>query len=137
MAINFTLSVFYSGAIHEEFNQISTQANEASGYVELFNRVANFDASAERLAELQLPFKNPESGAQKAIGRLGTFTAMAMIRRGSAFILYLVLEFLFFWDAHILDLLEKWKQKHGSKVRGWFADLGQWETLCAPGKTGL
>jgi len=135
MAINFTLAVFYSGSIHEEFNQISTQANEARGYVQLFDRVAKFDAKSARLQELQSGFRGEDGkGAQKAIGDLGWLTGLAMLRRGSGFLLYLVLEFLFFWDVHILDLLERWKVKHGSKVHDWFTDLGQWESLCALAK---
>ena len=135
MAINFALAVFYSGSIHEEFNKIATQANEARGYVQLFNRVANYDASSQRLQQLQTGFRGDEgSGAQKAIGNLGLLTGMAMMRRGSGFLLYLVLEFLFFWDVHVLDLMERWKVKHGSKVHGWFTDLGQWESLCALAK---
>jgi len=134
MAINFGFAVVYSGSIHEQFNQISTQANEARGYVELFQRVATFEAKSKRLQALQAEFRNSESGAQKAIGRLGKLTGMAMIRRGSGFILYLVLEFLFFWDIHILDRMEQWKSKHGSQVHNWFSNLGQWETLCALAK---
>lgn len=134
MAINFALSVFFSGAIHEQFNQISTQANEARGYVELFHRVAKFDAKAQRLKELQVGFQDAQSGAQKSIGKLGGLTALAMIRRGTGFLLYLLLEFLFFWDAHVLDLMERWKAKHGERVPGWFGDLGQWESLCALAK---
>jgi DNA mismatch repair ATPase MutS len=46
----------------------------------------------------------------------------------------MVLEFLFFWDAHTLDLLERWKKKNGHRARGWFTDLGEWEALCALAK---
>ena len=134
MAINFSFAVIYSGSLHGEFNQISTQANEASGYVGLFERVATFDAKSDRLKSLQSGFRDSQNGAQKAIGKLGKLTGMAMIRRGSGFILYLVLEFLFFWDVHVLDLMERWKVKHGDKVDDWFSDLGQWETLCALAK---
>ena len=134
MAINFAMAIFFSGSIHEEFNQVSTQANEANGYVELFERVAKFDAKAERLQELQAGFRDEQVGAQKAIGKLGWLTSLAMIRRGSGFLLYLVLEFLFFWDVHILDLMERWKEKNGDRVPGWFGDLGQWESLCALAK---
>ena len=134
MAINFTMSVFYSGPIHEEFNKISTHANESRGFVELFQRVADFDAKAKRLQELQTGFRDPQVGAQKAIGKLGLLTSLAMIRRGFGFLLYLVLEFLFFWDVHILDLMERWKSKHGEQVPGWFGDLGHWESLCALAK---
>ena len=134
MAINFGFAVIYSGSIHEEFSKISTQANEASGYVELFNRVAKFDASSTRLKELQSGFRDSDNGAQKAIGKLGLLTGLAMIRRGPAFLLYLVLEFLFFWDVHILYLMEQWKVRHGGQVAGWFGDLGHWESLCALAK---
>lgn len=134
MALNFILAVFYSGAIHEEFNKVSTQANEADGYVDLFNRVATCDVSSARLVELQAGFKSASEGAQKNIGKLGRWTSLANIRRGSGFILYLLLQFLVFWDAHILDQMEKWKSNSGSKCKKWFTDLGQWESLCALAK---
>ena len=134
MAINFCFAVVYSGSLHEQFNQISTQANEARGYVELFQRVATFEAQSERLQSLQAGVRDSSSGAEKAIGQLGKLTGMAMLRRGTGFILYLVLEFFFFWDVHVLDLMERWKAQHGAKVNDWFSDLGQWETLCALAK---
>ena len=134
MAINFGLAVIYSGAIHEEFNKVSTQANEARGYVQLFDRVAKYDATSKRLQELQTGFRDGQSGAQKAIGKLGWLTSLAMLRRGTGYLLYIVLEFLFFWDVHVLDLMERWKLQHGDKVHDWFTDLGQWESLCALAK---
>lgn len=134
MAINFGFAVVYSGSIHEQFNQISTQANEAQGYVELFERVSTFDAKSKRLQSLQAGFRDSQCGAKKAISRLGNLTGLAMIRRGSLFIVYLVLEFLFFWDVHVLDLMERWKADHGHQVDDWFSNLGQWETLCALAK---
>ena len=134
MAVNFILSVFFSGSIHDQFNAISSQANEASGYTKLFDRVAQCDVSAQRLVELQACFLSSGDGAQKKISKLGSLIGLANIRRGTLFLLYLVLEFLFFWDVHVLVALEKWKRQHGHKVPEWFGKLGQWETLCALAK---
>ncbi len=134
MAVNFILSVIFSGSIHDQFNAISTQANEASGYTELFDRVAACDVSAPRLVELQSGFRSSGDGAQEKIGKLGWWISLANIRRGTLFLLYLVLEFLFFWDVHVLVGLEKWKNAHGHQMHGWFEKLGHWESLCALAK---
>ena len=47
------------------------------------------------------------------------------------FLAYLVFQFLFFWDIHVLALLEQWKRKNAAGARVWFADLAQWEVLVA------
>ena len=134
MAINFGLSAIFAGSIHDQFNQISTQANEAKGYNQLFDRVAECDVSSQRLVELQSGFRASGEGAQQKIGKLGKLIGLANIRRGSLFLFYLILEFLFFWDVHVLVALEKWKTEHGTKVPEWFGKLGQWESLCALAK---
>ena len=97
--------------------------------------VSEFPAKSEKLKSLQVRLHNKEHDAQKNMHRLGRLTWLANIRRnGIMFLLYLIFEFLFFWDVHCLDLLEKWKQRNGQYVRGWFDDLGQWEALCALAK---
>ncbi len=134
-AINFILSVFYAGSMHDVFNQVSSQTNEAVHYVALFDMASQFPAKSENLQRLQSGLQNTEDGAQPNVKKLGSLIWLANLRRnGIFFILYIFLEFLFFWDAHTLNLLERWKQKNGSRSRQWFADLGQWEALCALAK---
>jgi len=133
--INFVLSVFLAGSFHDIFNQVSTRSDEALHYVDLFDRVARYPARSAKLKQLQLRLKDASPNAQTNMKQLGRLTSLANIRRsGLLFIPYLALEFLCFWDVHCLDLLEKWKRKHGSQVRGWFEDLGEWEVLCALAK---
>ena len=135
IAINFVVSVFYAGAIHDVFNMISSRRDEINFYVSLFDLVADFPANSERLREIQNRMLVADNDARQQINKLGTLVWFANMRRnGILFIIYLVFEFLFFWDVHILDLLEKWKSRNGSKARGWFDDLGQWEALCALAK---
>lgn len=135
MVINFLLSVFYAGTIHDVFNQISSRADEARHYVALFDLVSEFPAQSKKLKSLQVRLHNREHDAQNNVHSLGRLTWLANIRRnGIMFLPYLVFEFLFFWDIHCLDLLEKWKRRNGAYVRGWFADLGEWEALGALAK---
>ena len=135
MLVNFGLAIVYAGSIHDVFNSVSSRSNEASHYVSLFDRITNFDAKSDRLKELQSQIKSDQSAGAVEIGRLSTLAMLANIRRnGILFLLYVVFEFLFFWDAHALHWLEKWKAKQGHHVQRWFDGLGQWETLCALAK---
>jgi len=134
-AVNFTLSVFYAGSMHDVFNQVSSQTDEAVHYVKLFDMAAEFPARSEKLQGLQSRLQKTDDGAQSNVKKLGGLIWLANMRRnGIFFLLYIIFEFLFFWDAHALDLLERWKEKNGSRSRAWFADLGQWEALCALAK---
>jgi DNA mismatch repair ATPase MutS len=66
---------------------------------------------------------------------LGSLISLANLRRsGSLYVFYIILEFMFFWDVHALDLLERWKEKNGGRARQWFSDLGQMEALAAIAK---
>ena len=133
--VNFILSVFFAGSMHDVFNQVSSQTNEATHYVKLFNMAAEFPAKSEKLLSLQSRMQNTSDGAQPNIKRLGLLIWLANIRRHAfVFIIYIVFEFLFFWDAHTLHLLERWKKKSGDRAREWFTDLGEWEALCALAK---
>ena len=133
--INFLLSVARAGSIHNVFDQVSSRSNDAARYVTLFDMVADFDAKSDRLRQLQSGFARSGDGAQAKMKKLGSMVGIANLRRsGGLFVFYIILQFLFFWDAHVLDLLERWKAKHGKQARDWFDSLGQTEALVALAK---
>lgn len=135
MLVNFCLAIVFAGSIHDVFNSVSSRSNEASHYVHLFDRITNYETKSDRLKELQAKIKSDQSAGSLEIGRLSTLSTLANIRRnGILFLVYVVFEFLFFWDAHALHWLEKWKAKQGHNVQRWFDGLGQWEALCALAK---
>lgn len=135
MLVNFVLAIVFAGSIHDVFNSVSSRSNEAQHYVSLFNRITDFETQSPRLKELQAKIRSTDSAGSVQIGRLSTLAGLANIRRnGILFLLYVVLEFLFFWDAHALHWLELWKAKQGRHVQRWFDGLGQWEALCAIAK---
>ena len=133
--INFLLSILFAGSIHESFNKVSTRADEANLYLTLFDRITNYPAKSEKLQSLQTKLKDKKTGAHRNLHSLGRWTALSNIRRSAAlFFPYIVLEFLFFWDVHILERMENWKSESGEFARAWFDDLAEWETLCALAK---
>ena len=134
LGLNFFLTVFYAGSVHEEFNMISTRHHEITYYHELLEMMAGFDSKSGKLKEIQAKLFEGSDDVRKQISGLGTMVWLANWRRGVMFLVYLILQFVGFWDIHILRLLENWKAKHGSKARVWFDNLGQWESLCALAK---
>ena len=133
--INFILTVFNAGSIHEEFNMISTRHHEITYYRELFDMMSRFESKSGKLVEIQQGLFGESEDVRKHMRSLGTLVWLANFRRDAIFFLpYLFLQFFGFWDVHILKLLENWKKKHGSKAQKWFKNLGQWESLCAMAK---
>lgn len=133
-AVNFGLSILFAGAIHDDFNLIASRSDQASNYISLFDMASEFPANSPKLKSLQKRIQRTDDGAQPNMHKLGRLVLLANMRNGMGFILYIVLEFLFFWDAHVLFMMEKWKQRTGDRARGWFSDLGEWEALCSLAK---
>ena len=132
--LNFTMAVIFSGGIHDAFNMVSSRSTDIYHYVSLFEQVAQFEANSKKLKGIQTRLFGIEHDVRKNIGSLSQLIWMANLRRhGILFLVYLLVEFLFFWDVHVLHRLEAWKKEHGHKSREWFDDLGTWEALTALG----
>ena len=130
-AVGFLISVVFAGGIHDIFNQISARQEDVRCYNRLFNQLASYQPQAERLREIHGRLFE-EGDLRSKLSKLGLLTWLANLRRNGIFFLaYLFFQFLFFWDIHVLDLLERWKRKNAAGARTWFADLAQWEVLVA------
>ncbi|MFN6206960.1 MAG: MutS-related protein [Planctomycetota bacterium] len=129
--VSFLLSVVFAGSIHDIFNQISARQEDVRCYRRLFGQLAEYQPQAERLREIhQRLFEN--GALQQKLVQLGRLTWLSNLRRNGIFFLaYIFFQFMFFWDIHVLDLLERWKRRNAGGARVWFADLAQWEVLVA------
>ena len=135
IALNFFVSVFYAGSIHELFNKISSHRDEISHYESLFDEVIKFKSESPFLKQIQEELTQGDHDVRSQIRQLSLLNWLANIRRnGVLFIVYILFELLFMWDIHILVLLERWKEKTGHRVRVWFAALGRWEAILALSK---
>ncbi|MEZ6096404.1 MAG: hypothetical protein R3C03_19615 [Pirellulaceae bacterium] len=132
--VNFFLSVFYAGPVHDVFNQISSRYQETAAYKELFENLRTCEAQATRLETLreQLFHSGDTSIAMNSLGR---YVWLANVRRhGFLFGLYLIAQLTLFWDLHVLERLEAWQVKYGKNAKDWFTALGEWEALNALAK---
>lgn len=131
-AVNFLLTVIFSARIHTQFNQVATRHGEISHYSDVFRLVRNESTSSSLLGKLKAELFDPDADVLVAKNSLGKIAWMANLRRhGFLFIIYLVLQFLFLWDFHVIHRLEIWKKQYGRHVRQWFHNLGHWEVLAA------
>ncbi len=46
-------------------------------------------------------------------------------------LMHAVIHLLTLWDVHWTFRMEKWRERHGREVRGWFENLAEVEALCA------
>ena len=135
LTLNFILSVFFAGTIHDIFNSISSHRHEIAHYTELFKGISEFKSKSPFLKEIQAQLIDEPNNVLRHVASLGYLNWLANIRKnGVLFITYLMFEFLFMWDVHVLHLLERWKKKHGELAPAWFDALGRWESILALSK---
>lgn len=133
--LNFIISVIFAGTIHDIFNSISSHRHEIAHYTELFRGISEFDSRSPFLKRIQSELTDEPNNVLRLIDSLSWLNWLANIRKnGVLFLVYLLFEFLFMWDVHVLHLLERWKQRYGGLARQWFASLGQWEAILALAK---
>ncbi len=130
LTLNFFMTVIFAGRIHGLFNQVSTRHGEINHYIQIIRLIEKQKFDSPLLAELSNELFDPAANVLQGTSRLGTIAWMANLRRhGFLFIAYLFLQFLFLWDFHVLNLLQRWKRAYGGHVRNWLANLAQWEVL--------
>ena len=128
--VNFFISVFFAGRIHEVFNSIASKKKEIDVYQKLFGDIKAMQVNSTMLTQLKEQMTSSQSGAIHRLNSLGGLVWMANLRRnGILFLAYLFLQFFFNWDVHVLDLLERWQKRNGRYVRDWFVALGAWECI--------
>ncbi len=132
LAINFFMTVIFAGRIHAIFNQVSSRHHEVSHYDDVFRMIRDESFESQLLQRLQQELFTDHGDVLAATSSLGKIAWRANLRRhGILFIVYLLLQFGFLWDFHIIRQLQRWKTLHGHHVRRWFEVLGQWEVLAS------
>lgn len=130
IALNLLVTVSIIGRIHDLFVQIGNANRELSSLKELLDLGQRLEAKSPLLQELQGRFHNNVFSATDAIASLQRRMRFAGIQRNPLlFIPYWCLQLLLFWDARVLEGLEKWKTRHGCSIEGWIEGLGHLEAL--------
>jgi hypothetical protein len=131
LVVNAIATVFLSSFAHQIFERISTQHGEIQHYQATFALLYSLPGDGEKIVAIRDATVRATGGISQQLGYIGWVIALANIRHNPLFffMVYIPIQLMMLWDFHILDLLERWQQKHGRKVRTWFAALGEVEAL--------
>ncbi len=124
LAARWLLTRRYGRAVRQRLDAVCARQRPLHSYGALFGRLARWQPAAPRLVELHRHLR----GADTAMGTLETLVGLAAIRTTPA---SPFAQWLFLWDFHTLYLMERWQERHGAQVLGWFQALGEVEALAA------
>ncbi len=132
LILNVLLSVIFTGAVHDIFDNISTRNGEMRHYLALFELIARVPSRSPRLAAIGEIALKKDHGALHQLGRLRVVVKLASLRHDPLLsILYFGLQATVLWDFHVLWLLERWQRRCCHLVRSWFDALGELEALAS------
>ena len=124
LVARWVLTQIYGARVKQRLDQVCARERGLRGGGALFGLLAKWRPAAPLLAEQQSRLR----GADDAMRQLDTLVGLAAIRTTPASPLA---QWLFMWDFHTLYLMERWQERHGAQVRGWFRALGEVEALAA------
>jgi MutS domain V len=135
VAANFALTVASSVRIHGQFSQVSLRNDDIHHFETAFRHLHDHPARSVLLRRLNGVLTARDSDVLTLISELRRIAWCSNLRRhGILFIAWLLLQFAFLWDFHVVERLQQWKSRNGNKVRGWLDALGNWEVLAAIGQ---
>ena len=115
--------------------QLQTTLNHAGGghqalmrYAAMLEHAVRVPRSAPRLNMLVESLSAEGQLAPQSMRRLNRILGFGELRRGAA-ILHLPFQALTLWDFHVFFALERWRQRCGTRVRGWLAALAELDAL--------
>ncbi len=120
----YVLTALTGGPLQPRLNSVGAKERNLRGYRDLFSLLAKWQPKSPELRRLAKRFQ----GADTAMHSLDGLVSLAAIRTTPA---NPVAQWLFLWDYHALYLMERWQERHGAQVRGWFEALAEVEMLAS------
>ena len=110
--------------VQRSLNAVCARERHLRGYGHLFDLLAHWQPRAPELRRLATRLQ----GAGAAMHSLDALVTLAAIRTTPA---SPFAQWFFCWDYHTLWLMERWQERHGAQVSGWFEALGEMEALAS------
>jgi len=142
VAINLLLTAAVLGPAHQIFSIAMSNRQAVSRYQELFAAAdylqesstgeesslgSSQDGCLSRIRHEMLGHDRCATRGMQALQRVAA--AGGLRQSAGTFLLYLPLQALALWDVRVLRRLEAWQAEYGGHVSGWFAALGELESL--------
>ncbi|MGH9411810.1 MAG: MutS-related protein [Vicinamibacterales bacterium] len=122
MAIGAFLSYTYERVVHRAFDRAVLGERSLPRYASMLALVCREQWTAPLLANGQAGLRR-DGDAPAMINQLARRSQWSELR--SVPLLHFPFQALTLWDFHVLHALERWRQWHGRRVRGWFDALGE------------
>ena len=131
LLVNASLSVLFTGSVHDVFRVVSTRNGEVNRYRAMFGLLYSMPETTSEVAQIKHELTERGGGVQPSLAALHRIMQLANISHSPLMfvLVYVPLQLTLLWDFQILTWLERWQVGNGQHVRAWFAALGKFEAL--------
>jgi MutS domain V len=128
--LHLLILAWYGGRVFNVLDRIGVRSHDIAQYRPLFETIAAFPSDVPLFAKLHAHMgKTPREPLQSLAG-LTRLVRFANLRRDGLFgVPYYLSQFFVLTDFHVLVLMERWQQQHGSAVRRWLEAVGRTEAV--------
>ncbi len=130
LCLHLIVIAFYGGRVYDVLDRIGTRSHDIRQYRPLFETIAGLPSDVPLFAKLHAHMGRTPREPLHALAGLMWLVRFAQLRRDGLFGLPYYLSQLFvLTDFHVLSLMERWQQRHGSGVRRWLEGVGRAEAI--------
>jgi MutS domain V len=128
--LHVLLNAFYGGRVYDVLDRVATRSLDIRQYQPLFETIAAFPPDVPLFAKLHAHMGATPHEPLDALASLMRLVRFANLRRDGLFgVPYYLSQLFVLTDFHVLSLMERWQQQHGSAVRRWLEAVGQTEAI--------
>ncbi|MEO8877301.1 MAG: DNA mismatch repair protein MutS [Polyangiaceae bacterium] len=109
--------------------QVLDAASGREGALTAYGEMLRLLENEKFEGKLLITLRDRVQGATVAMGELSRILAFVDARHNEVFRLFIAPVLL--WDANGAFALERWRKRHGARVRAWLEALGEIEALCS------
>lgn len=127
IGVNVVFSIVIRRRLARALESVAGHEAGLRGLGELLHHVADAGFETVELQALGTQLGGRESA--RAFARFDQLASMAEVRLSPMG--HIAVQALVLWDVHVVDALDAWRRRHGSRVRTWLRALGEVEALGA------
>jgi predicted ATPase len=128
--LHLVLIAIYGGRIHDVLDRVASRSHDIRQYRPLFETIAALPPDVPLFAKLHAHMGTTPREPLELLAGLTRLVRFSSLRRDGLFgIPYYVSQLFVLTDFHVLALMERWQQRHGSAVRRWLETVGQVEAI--------
>jgi hypothetical protein len=128
--LHLVLIAIYGGRVYDVIDRVAFRSHDIRQYRPLLETIAALPANVPLFAQFHAGMGDSPRESLQLLDSLTRLVHFANLRRDGLFgVPYYVSQLFLLTDFHVLALMERWQQKHGSAVRRWLETVGRLEAI--------